>query len=718
MRKQIMTDTKEHYKSYKAGKHWVFACMTAATLGLGLTGMSVNASADTDADNPAAPTTTATATSTTTAGNTQTLPKTTSVNTDSKAGSEPGTGDDSGNAGNSDINTNEGNGSNDGSIINKDNNGKDTNDIKNSELNTDDPANKDVNNNKESEKTDDTVVNKNDNTGLGTNDNDVVNKNNDSNDNIVPGTNTLKAPGTSRMSRAALLKEAPTYDDKDIQGVDATIWLPDAALRSWVEYNTQKNLNGVTITDANLYQYVDKLLLAGVSGYTGPNPTTLEGLQYFKNITAFDYTGDIAPADWISFSFAPNLSQFMVSSKDSAAPSMDATTFINSVLGENDKLQYLMLTNLNLTGNLPDMSSFQNLTNLNLGSNHLTGSLDDIGDLQPNTSLNLASNQLSGPLTLANFKNLRALYISNNDLTGDFPVLDAAANSIILDAQNNHLTSGLQDPTSNQVTMNQTLKGGSYTITPKNRTFDPITHYVSGVLGENGTTIDMTDPMTVYGWSNGAGSLFTVTKDDTNPIGFNLTASKDVPDGTYTVWALNSKTSQYAFSLTFSIVNGTDPVVTPPTTGGNGGTVTPPATGGNDDNSNTVTPPTDNGTNTDETPVTGGDGATIDSTAPAKATKNAKIQQTPPATKQPTTTGGAAATVNTTRHAATKPVAVASAKAKHNTVTLTKTAPNRQNKATTTLPQTNEKRGVSAIAVGVALAISLLGLGVGLRRHE
>lgn len=701
MRKQIMTNTKEHYKSYKAGKHWVFACMTAATLGLGLTGMSVNASADTDANNPAAPTTTATATSTTTKGNTQALPKTAPASTAIEAGNEPGNGDDSGNTGNPDIT--KGNGSNDGSIINKDNDGKDNNDTKDSNPNTDDPTNKDANN-KESEETNDADVNKDNDTGSDTYNNDAVNKNNYSNDNIVPGTSTLKVSGINRMRRAALPKVAPTYDDKDIQGVDATVWLPDAALRSWVEYNTQKNLNGVTITDANLYQYVDNLVLAGVSGYTGPNPTTLEGLQYFKNITAFDYTGDIAPADWINFSFAPNLSQFMVSSKDSAAPSMDATTFINSVLGENEKLQYLMLSKLNLTGNLPNMSNFHNLTNLNLTYNHLTGSLDDIGDLQPNTSLNLAYNQLSGPLTLANFKNLRALYISNNDLTGDFPVLDVAANNITLDAENNHLTSGLQDPTNNQVTMNQTITGGSYTITPKNRTFDPITHYVSGVLGEDGTTIDMTDPMTIYGWSNGAGSLFTVTQDDTNPIGFNLTANKDVPDGTYTVWASNSKTSQYAFSLTFSIVNGTDPVVTPPTTGGNGGT---------------VTPPTDNGTDTDETPITGGDGATIDGTAPAKVTKNAKTQKTTPATKQATSTGGAAATVNTTRHATIEPVAVANAKANHhNTVTLTKTATNRQSNATTTLPQTNEKRGVSAIAVGVALAISLLGLGAEFRRHE
>lgn len=701
MRKQIITDTKEHYKSYKAGKHWVFACMTAATLGLGLTGMSVNASADTAEDNPVTPATAATTTTPTTTGNTQALQKT-------EGGAANTTDADTENGGSLDANKDSGNAGD--ATINQNTDVKNAGSSKNTGLNDDAQNNNDATINQKSEGTGTNGTDVNKDADSDANNGGTLNTSNSDGDTTTHNTSdttTLNTQSTNKLNRNSLLREAPTptYNDQDIQGVDATVWLPDAGLRGLVEYDTQRDMRGVTITDANLYQYVDHLLTIENYGYTGPTPTTFKGLQYFKNITMFDFTGDMAPENWINFSFAPNLSQFMLSSKDSAEPSMDATTFINSILGENEALQYLLIRNYNLTGNLPDMSNFQNLTNLNLSSNNLTGSLDNIGTLQPNTSLNLADNQLSGPLTLANFKNLQALYISNNNLSGDFPVLDAAANSIILDAQKNHFTSGLQDPTSNQVTMNQIVTGGTYTITPKNRTFDPITHYVSGVLGADGATIDMSDPMTIYGWSNRAGSLFTVTKDTTNKIGFNLTANQDVPDGTYTVWVLNSKTSQFALSLTFTIVNGTDPVVTPPITGNNG---------------STTTAPTNNGEGTTEAPITGGDGATIDGTAPAKVVKKT-TQKTTPATKKTNpvvTKGAAAAAVTTTRHA-TRPTALASAKSNRNTVVaLSKTANKHHSTATTTLPQTNEKRGVSAVAVGVALAISILGLGVGLRRHE
>src|SRR5699024_3820018 len=44
-------DTKVHYKSYKAGKHWVVASITAATLGLGMMGATETAQADEAAPN-------------------------------------------------------------------------------------------------------------------------------------------------------------------------------------------------------------------------------------------------------------------------------------------------------------------------------------------------------------------------------------------------------------------------------------------------------------------------------------------------------------------------------------------------------------------------------------------------------------------------------------------------------------------------------------------
>jgi len=44
---QTMKTTKEHYKSYKAGKYWVFACLTIISLGLTLAQTTENVKADT-----------------------------------------------------------------------------------------------------------------------------------------------------------------------------------------------------------------------------------------------------------------------------------------------------------------------------------------------------------------------------------------------------------------------------------------------------------------------------------------------------------------------------------------------------------------------------------------------------------------------------------------------------------------------------------------------
>ncbi|KRN02484.1 hypothetical protein FD13_GL001937 [Levilactobacillus senmaizukei DSM 21775 = NBRC 103853] len=644
MRKQVTLNTKEHYKSYKAGKNWVFACVTVAALSLGVTGMSATASADTtgnisdtpNTDNqaPAAANDIKSSTTTLGAGNTND-PKNAGADKDVTSGTDKDTGSGTDQDAGSDVNHHTG------------------------DITTHKVTNPD---------------------GSGSVD------------------DNLGKVGYS--SRAKLVKDAetPTYDASSVQGVNATEWLKDDGLRSLVEFDLQKSFNparGITVTDDNLYQYIDQLSMLYTDGYTGTLPTTFEGLQYFKNLTYFSFTGDVDPANYVNFSFAPNLTHFAILSKDQATSPVDASTFMNNVLGENTALNYLYIVGYHLTGNLPNLTNYKDLNWINLSSNELTGGLENMGPAAPETSLNLADNKLSGPITEADLTNINSLYISHNDFSGNLPVLRP---DIIVDAQQNHFTSGQQSPTSNQTTMNQILTGGTFTITPKNRTFDPLTDLVAGVRGADGVTFDTTDPMQVYGWSNGKGSLFTVTADPTNPIGFNLTANADVPDGTYRVWALNSKTSQYAFSLEFTIVNGKDPIIV----------VTPPTTG-------TTTTPTDNGGSTVTTPVTGGDGATITTGTPTKGGAAAKVTGKKVTTPTPKK-GAAAAKVTASKG---NRVTYNSMNKNPKTDYALKLANHADtNKNATTLPQTNEKSSVSAIVAGVAMVISILGLGASRKRHE
>ncbi|MDT7013370.1 KxYKxGKxW signal peptide domain-containing protein [Levilactobacillus namurensis] len=47
MKPAYIGQKKEHYKSYKAGKHWLYACVTVLTLGLGAVSVETTAQADT-----------------------------------------------------------------------------------------------------------------------------------------------------------------------------------------------------------------------------------------------------------------------------------------------------------------------------------------------------------------------------------------------------------------------------------------------------------------------------------------------------------------------------------------------------------------------------------------------------------------------------------------------------------------------------------------------
>ena len=41
MKHAVIGEAKEHYKAYKAGKQWIYACITVVAVGLGLAGANV-----------------------------------------------------------------------------------------------------------------------------------------------------------------------------------------------------------------------------------------------------------------------------------------------------------------------------------------------------------------------------------------------------------------------------------------------------------------------------------------------------------------------------------------------------------------------------------------------------------------------------------------------------------------------------------------------------
>lgn len=700
MRKQVNIETKEHFKSYKAGKNWVFACLTVATLGLGMTGMSVTAHADTmPASTPQ-----------------------TETNNESDFGSEKSNHvplattsekesslDDSGSKDETTSNAKTG--------LDETSKDSDTDFEKNDKSTTNDQENNTVPEvQKESQKTPGvSVMSKNDGTPKETPDNNQT----ESVQQIRSFSSILP---TAMVSRSALAKNTLP----NITGVDATEWMPDPAMRAWV-INQAKFFNpGAVITSANLFSYISNVTSLSDYNFTADLPTDFTGIQYLTNLTDFSLTKQaIAPDHMIDFSFAPNLTSLTltVPTGTTMAP-QDASTFMQTYLGQNTKLQYLYIRYYNLTGDLPDLSAYKQLINVNLDSNALTGTLANLGTLPEVLYLQLGDNQLSGAFPdLTAFPKLQRLYMTNNNFSGKLPDLSGFTGLNTLAIDGNHFTTNFNDPNLLGVwNSKQTVQGGTYKLSdlPKLATFDPLTNVLFGsqdLAGNIDTTAKYNvmneGTLPLYFWRNA---------DPDNPLGFVYKANGTaIPAGTYTITVATTNNYQAETTVTFTIVDDTTPVDPDPDPSTDPDTTDPtdptidPGTTDPVDPTEPVTPPT-TGDAGDQI-ISDGDGDQI--VTPTKPTTN--DQTAHPAV----TNDGAAAKIvaSNGHHVTTTTASVSPVVSHHNQVTnltATKLATSKtthQNE--TTLPQTGEKQNlVSMIAAGVTVALTTLGLGLRHKRQE
>lgn len=743
MRNNKLTTTKVHYKSYKAGKRWVFAGIATVAMGLGLTGMDITAHAADVQGTEATQTQVADPDAMSKSG---TLTTTTEKKTPSEDSGTPVTTSDK-----DDTPAPE---------TNKDNTPAPETDKDNTPAPTVTPG---------KDETQAPVV--------------TVEEDKPT---VAPVTTPKNTEMPKYMSRRAVptVAAVKTYDPAEIQGKDASEWLPDAGLRDMVE-SSLKSFHNIAATDANLYQYVDQDLILDTAWYKGTlKIQDFEGLQYFKNLRVVDL--NYYPKNgFINFDFAPNLTEFDYQGNAGDAPSdMDAQTFMTTYLSGNQNLKYLAIHNL-LKGKLPDLSAYNQLSRLDFGSNHLTGDLTplkavpsaviinmeynqftgELPDLVTGTKLHefyLNNNQLSGTLNpVYGQSNLADLRIDHNDFTGDLPSFKGFTG--LFYGFNNHFSSGTHGMVQNDNVWYQTLNGGTFNLTDDKLTFDPIKGVVTGIQDVQTGEADPTAHLYLMRLANG-GSIFYGEPDSTlsqdafvawvgnqenvtsqftrqatteDPFGFDLIASKDVKPGTYTMVVYNDKygaTGGYIAYITFKITRNApvDPVdpetpVDPAQTGTitivnvdqDGkilSTKTLTGTAGDTytakadtlDGYELTSPDTVTGTYTTTgstitftyaAVTSGGDGAQVDPDAPKDdQKKNGKRADQVKSGRK--TQGGQAVKVAT--HHQTKTMTQGQRQNLSSPVKSTKTT-------TTTLPQTNEHR--TTAAWGLALLGIVLGLG-------
>ncbi len=400
------------------------------------------------------------------------------------------------------------------------------------------------------------------------------------------------------------------------------------------------------------------------------------------------------------------------------------------------------------------LAAYQNLTQLRLSNNQLTGDLSPLTQLPNLAQLLVDGNQLTGKLPApANWPNLVQYDVQGNQLSGDLPDFTGFTGDFWAD--DNHFSTGTY---STQSAYYQTISGKTYTLTPTQRSFDPITDVVNGVqdatgqidpdntlglsrFGNRWTVVSGTPTADVKGstfdaWAQtqqDASSLFTVSADPDNPLGFMMTANGDVPDGTYSIYVYSSKYGAghtYLGYVTFDIVNGEDPVypVAPvdPTPGITTGTVTVVNV---DENGHVISQHVETGTVGDSYTVTAPELDGYELTSPSSVTgtyttagstvtftyktsgqdgDNAAIGEpvARPQTKQNAlTNGGAGDKVVNKRGQAVKTSTgrVMTLASHENSAAI-------QRATQTTLPQTDEASSTSWLVAGMAVLVATLGL--------
>ena len=283
MRNQtILGETKEHYKSFKAGKHWVYCCMTVLGLGLGMAGIEVSAQADTGTGDtaPVAKVAEPVAPSDSSAQGKQSVEPEAPAKQQEQLDSQKN--DTASNQ--KDIQAlGEQSGEKDSqktidqSQENQKNLPKEpAEQVAPKKQVSEEPTQQEANNNKQTVQT---------NSGL-------------------KGTQTLATSRASLLRESAVVAPVLPTDPAKIQGVNAQVWMPDEALRHAVESSLEQQYTGYKVEDWSLYAWVGFRfgLNDVINNSDGQYKVKdLTGLQYFTNLA----TVDLENAD-VDLSTIPN----------------------------------------------------------------------------------------------------------------------------------------------------------------------------------------------------------------------------------------------------------------------------------------------------------------------------------------------------------------------------------------------------------------------------
>ncbi|WP_367294698.1 MucBP domain-containing protein [Levilactobacillus yonginensis] len=767
MKRRVLGETKQHYKSYKAGKRWVFASITVISLGLGVTGISTTAKADAATDGTA---------ESAAVGDQAAKPK--------QQVTLPKVGDQ---AGATEQNQNEGS-------------GQDQNESANDNV----PATT------ESKSEQQSVVSEAGDTQP-SQEKPVVNpvkeeqsvQNGDNfkqgSENVIPENERQTAP--KKMAKMAapaapVLLGTVAGDQADIYNQDASIWLPDANLRQLIEDNLNYQYYSGTqaINDSNLWTCVNYAgFKAGVNvrevGVAAKGPITdLTGLEYFTVLNQFILSANtfqVPESEMISFAFAQNLISFQIDFSGTTWNS-SANEIVQKYLSGNQKLQFLGLTHLDNTAAvadvMPDLSSYQDLEFVDLNHANLKGTIVPYAYLPKLSFFRVNNNQLTGSIPAIGTwtPELTTVDFSDNLLTGDLPDL-SAANLHSVDYARNMISMGLSPESiaskeyGDVRASGQSLNAGKFTLTNSQSSLDPVTNVISyqdfttgqvdktvkNTLGNfgNGVTIVYTSGNTAGitdypAWAatqTDASNWFTVVADPKNAQGFSLLANGKAKSGNYVVRVMTAGDAggQYNAWVAFTVENQ---MTTPPVDPGTPETPKPGETLGTvtiinvDQNGNVLSKRVQTGAVGDSYTVNADsiDGYQVNGSGQASGIYTAN-GTTVTFTYSAVTAGGGAATVDP----ADKPTAkqkgqtektrtdgqaavIASAHQKGQstvaragqgaqTVNLATGSQSvaQQQSAKTTLPQTNEQSSVGIVAAGLASLMGVLGLaGWQKRRHE
>ncbi|VFQ66473.1 unnamed protein product [Cuscuta campestris] len=190
-------------------------------------------------------------------------------------------------------------------------------------------------------------------------------------------------------------------------------------------------------------------------------PATLETLRLSALNQDHHLSGDI-----------PDLSRFR-SLKELNLDFNDLTGSLPESLATS--MQVLSMAGNNLAGVIPPtIARLTNLLTLNLGLNQLSGEIPDLSRLTSLQKVNLAGNSLTGaiPPTITGLTNLLTLDLSENQLSGEIPDLSPLASLKNLYMRNNGLTGPVPESLVNLTSLEYVnLAGNSLTgAIPRNIT--------------------------------------------------------------------------------------------------------------------------------------------------------------------------------------------------------------------------------------------------------